>query len=301
MLTADQPLYSMAKQIQWHWPQLYGEDKYLVMFGGLHIEMAALKSLGNLLKDSGWTSAIAEAEVASSRTADSFLSAASVTKTRQAHQITACSLYKLMKKAFTDYCHEADDYDEMTFESWSEKRRMESPQFQYWYMILSMELTILSLVRSFREGNFPLYCEALSELIPYFFANNNVNYARWLPIHLRDMLSLEQHHPQLALEFQIGNFIIHKSDREFSSLAIDQAHEQANAVIKGDGGVIGVTEDASALRRWMVAGPEVSHLVEQYEATSGVKGKAKCTKHHEQTVRDQKLFIEKVSKLYTVM
>jgi hypothetical protein len=30
-------------------------------------------------------------------------------------------------------------------------------------------------------------------------------------------------------------------------LAIDQAHEQANAVIKGDGGAIGVTEDPSAL------------------------------------------------------
>lgn len=98
------------------------------------------------------------------------------------------------------------------------------------------------------EANFALYCEALSELIPYFFANNNINYARWLPIHLRDMMSLEQHHPQVAREFHNGNFVVHKSCREFSAIAIDQAHEQANAVIKGDGGAIGVTEDPSALR-----------------------------------------------------
>lgn len=34
--TADQPLYTLAKQIQWHWPEKYGEDKYVLMFGGLH-------------------------------------------------------------------------------------------------------------------------------------------------------------------------------------------------------------------------------------------------------------------------
>ncbi|KAJ8406107.1 hypothetical protein AAFF_G00309950 [Aldrovandia affinis] len=31
---------------------------------------------------------------------------------------------------------------------------------------------------------------SLAELIPYFFANNNVNYARWLPIYYRDMVTL---------------------------------------------------------------------------------------------------------------
>ena len=51
----------------------------------------------------------------------------------------------------------------------------------------------------------------------------------------------------------------------------DQAHEQANAVIKVDRGAIGITEDQLTLRRWMVAGPEVSHLVIQYEAASKAK------------------------------
>ena len=87
-----------------------------------------------------------------------------------------------------------------------------------------MELVILLLIRSFREANYYLYCQALAELIPYFFANNNVNYARWLPIHYRDMVSLDQKHPQLALEFQSGNFVVHKSCREFSAMAFDQAH-----------------------------------------------------------------------------
>ena len=43
VLTADQPLYALAKQIQWSWPTTHGEDHFVVMFGGLHIEMAVLK------------------------------------------------------------------------------------------------------------------------------------------------------------------------------------------------------------------------------------------------------------------
>lgn len=66
----------------------------------------------------------------------------------------------------------------------------------------------------------------------------------------------------------VHKFVLDKSGRNFSATAIDQACEQANAVINADGGVITMSEDPSALRRWMVAGPKVSYLVEQYEAVS---------------------------------
>ena len=61
IITVDQPLYTLAKQIQWSWPVSYGEDQFVVMFGGLHIEMAALKALGDLLENSGWTGALIQA------------------------------------------------------------------------------------------------------------------------------------------------------------------------------------------------------------------------------------------------
>ena len=213
VIAADQPLYAPLKQTQWEWPE-YGEDQFVIMFGGLHIEMAALKSLGTQLEDSGWTSAIIEAGLASSGTADSFLTASSVTKTRQAHQITACTLYKLMRGAYKDYCSE--DSSTLTFEEWHDQWMHESPQFQFWHLVLDMELIIFILIRLFREGNFTLYCEALYVLIPYFFANNSVNYARWLPVHLKDMMSLENQHPEAAKEFHKGKFV--KSRREFSAI-----------------------------------------------------------------------------------
>jgi len=111
VVAADQPLYFLAKQVQWKWPE-HGEDKVILMFGGLHIEMAALKSVGSLLQDSGWTSALVEAGIASSGTAESYLSASSVTRTRQAHQITACCLYKLRKSAYASYSRDASQSSE---------------------------------------------------------------------------------------------------------------------------------------------------------------------------------------------
>lgn len=217
-----------------------------------------------------------------------------------AHQITACTLYKLMKEACQDYCTEESERFTLTFEEWCDQRLTESPQFQFWHLVLDMELIIFTLIRSFREGNFELYRAALSGLIPYFFANNNVNYARWLPVHLRDMMALEQQHPEVAREFHKGNFVVHKSRREFSAMAIDQAHEQNNAVIKGDGGAVGLTEDPGALRRWMIARPELSRLVAAYEAVSDTKDAAVDSKHHEQTLSAQRSFLEKAEALFRV-
>ena len=62
-----------------------------------------------------------------------------------------------------------------------------------------------------------------------------------------------------------------------------------------------MTEDPSALRRWMVAGPEVSHLVAEYEVLSGAKDATRSTGHHERTISAQRVFLEKVGRLTKVI
>lgn len=82
VIALDQPLFALAKMVQWKWPQTHGEDKYVVMFGGLHLELALWNTLGDLLDSSGWTTALVEAEIASSGVADSFLKSSHLTRTR---------------------------------------------------------------------------------------------------------------------------------------------------------------------------------------------------------------------------
>ena len=78
----DLPLFALAKMVQWKLPDTHGEDKYVVMFGRLHLEMALWSTLGDLLEGSGWTSALVEVEIASSGVAESFLKTSHLTRTR---------------------------------------------------------------------------------------------------------------------------------------------------------------------------------------------------------------------------
>ena len=48
---------------------------------------------------------------------------------------------------------------------------------------------------------------------------------------------------EVHAEFQNGGFTINKTGNPFSEMAIDQAHEQNNAMVKGDGGAVGLTEN----------------------------------------------------------
>ena len=44
-----------------------------------------------------------------------------------------------------------------------------------------------------------------------------------------------EHNPDVASEFHKGILSFTSPEKELSAMAIDQAHEQNNAVIKGDG------------------------------------------------------------------
>ena len=98
--------------------------------------------------------------------------------------------------------------------------------------------------------------------------------------------------PTASTRVKAGNFVVHKTNRHFSALALDQAHEQANATIKAEGGAIGLTEDPSALHRWMVAGPEVSCLVSLYEIEAQTNETSEHTVHRDQTPQAQRNFLE---------
>ena len=45
VMVVDHQLYALGKQIQVCWPYTHGEDTFVIMFGGLHIEIAAFRAL----------------------------------------------------------------------------------------------------------------------------------------------------------------------------------------------------------------------------------------------------------------
>jgi hypothetical protein len=77
--------------------------------------------------------------------------------------------------------------------------------------------TGLIYVRAIREGNFQLYIEALTKIVPWFFALDHT----WIPVHLCDMVSLNDCHPDIYAEFMKGKFTVKNSKHAFSANAID--------------------------------------------------------------------------------
>ena len=289
--TFDQPLFALAKIVQWCWPDSHGEKKHVVMFGGLHIEMALWSTIGDFLDGSGWTTALSEAGIADTGTADSFLNACHLMRTRHGHQVTLLALSKLQFDAWQETSEE-----EESFEAWRQRMASNSPTFKYWDIICQFEILMCIFIRAQRTRNFNLYVESLEALVPWFFALDHINYARWIPVHIRDMKSLPD-----SIKDEFKKFwVVHKTKNSFSYIPIDQAHEQNNRLVKGTGGAVGLTENPSALKRWMIAGPEQARLLTEFEEQF-MELKNRGHQHHEQTPSLQDAFKDQVKNLSEVI
>ena len=100
-MTADQPVYAIAKKVQWSYPELYGEDcKLLMMMGALHIEMATLNVLGDWLEGRGWVEVLIKAQTNSPGRAESVLSGTHVKRSRYVHQVTCAALHLHLVSAY---------------------------------------------------------------------------------------------------------------------------------------------------------------------------------------------------------
>ena len=132
------------------------------------------------------------------------------------------------------------------------------------------------------------------------FALDLTNYSRWPPTHTRDLMILKEKHPSVFAEFVRGKFVVQKTQHFFSLIALDHNHEQENEIIKGDGGAVGLMENPTALKCWMVAGPEIARVVKEFESTFEVT--KPCDKrHHEQMPSVQKAFSKDVQALISVL
>ena len=80
------------------------------------------------------------------------------------------------------------------------------------------------------------------------------------------MKMLEITNPDVYQVFnEFGCFVVSTTIKPFLSMGLDQRHEQHNEDVKGDGGVLGLTEDEGKLQRWMVCRPELARAVAEFE------------------------------------
>ncbi|KAE8741877.1 hypothetical protein FOCC_FOCC012580 [Frankliniella occidentalis] len=282
VLYGDQPLFTHGKMLQYNCPEL-SEEKFVMMFGHFHIEQNFLQLIGKFMKGGGWVGVAVNSGIIDVGSAEAIQT--HVTKSRLMHEITCAVLYTLLHEAYDDL---QPDHA-VTFDDFLTEMAAKSPTFKYWVTLFNLEIILLNFVRSIRGEDYNLFKTTLKQMMPWFHIFDHKNYARWVAVHLKDLEELPEKAPSVHQEFCAGNFVVHKTGNAFSGLAIDQAHEQHNAMVKGEAGAIGLTQDPTSLRRFSVSGPEVGFMLSQYE---GSRPLSQLMKHHEQYPSFQRAFLE---------
>ena len=70
IMVVDQPVYAIAKQLQWCYPD---QCRALFMLQPLHIEVAFMSAIGDWVKGNGWTDILNRAKIIMVRRVESFL------------------------------------------------------------------------------------------------------------------------------------------------------------------------------------------------------------------------------------
>ena len=141
------------------------------------------------------------------------------------------------------------------YQSFIERERLENPTFDYWSSYIDMVQCLLLFLRATREGDWKLHLASLRQILPWFFAYDRVNYARYLPAFISEMDNLSITHPAISDSFLAGDFVVQRQDRYgFAQIACDIAIEQTcNRDSKTKGGMKGLTLKKGAVNRWLLS------------------------------------------------
>ena len=98
---------------------------------------------------------------------------------------------------------------------------------KFWMSYVDMVEILLGLVRGSREGDWELHFSSISKIIPWCFAYDNLNYARYLSAYLHEMSHLEEEHPVILEYLRSGGFSVQISeDNPFGRIPVDQTCEE---------------------------------------------------------------------------
>ena len=135
IVTADQPVYVIAKQLQWNYPENF--ELCFLILGPLHIEMAFLNVIGDWFEGSGWTDVFEKANFNTVGCTESLLSESKIKRSRYAHQVSLAALVTMPNIALESQ----NDFG--TYHEWRKKTSERSVKnlFQVWQPIKPMNKT----------------------------------------------------------------------------------------------------------------------------------------------------------------
>ena len=124
---------------------------------------------------------------------------------------------------------------------------------------------------------------------------NHPNYQRFATTHFIDLHFVEKASPEMLKLLIEAVYSVNKSGRRLSLMPTDQNHEQVNKDLKGSGRISDLLNTTGSLERFLVSGPIVSQLINDFEGSDKVIDMT--LNHHSVSKALQKRFSEDKDKL----
>ena len=259
--------------------------------------MAYLACIGKRFKDAGLTDIIIEAGVIAKGSVNGVMNGHHYNRSMRVHKLMLDALCKLQWEAYVEnlsaeekvVIHSIVERLELgykrreiadvindgefqglvsAFRSFTHKMCTENATFAFWSTYLSMVENVLLLTRATRTGNWDLHISIIKRILPWMFAYDRPNYARYLSAYYLEMCDLPKTHPSAYAAFSSGEFAVQRQDRYgFSQVECDMCIEQTcNRDAKTKGGLIGFTSNHGAVLRWLLTQHRCSAITNECKA-----------------------------------
>ncbi len=303
VITLDLALYERAIKIQ----SSTGNSHWVLRAGELHICFAALHALGKYIEGSGLDTVAVETGIYSPVTLRQIFAGKAFKRGIEYHIMNALACYYLKYEQMIDIVHpetlvekcshlrrclharDEDSGDVFEDVCAHYSREIDNQMTEQQTGDLGKFLTnylhqvecLLHLIRACRQGDWEEYLAALDEQIKYFFAHDLYNYSRLMPIHLAQMNDLKTTNPETWTALKDGDFCVKKTGIPFTNLFVDQTLEQCIKELKVAGGITGITQNESALNRFLFTAPEMTRIVNEFQSRYAAGARAQRTEHYQ--------------------
>ncbi|XP_072162941.1 LOW QUALITY PROTEIN: uncharacterized protein [Diadema setosum] len=266
VIVVDQAIYCKAQTIRWQEPTFL--QKKVIRLGAFHTTMAALACIGKRFQEAGLQDILIEAGVVATGSVAGVMNGHNYNRSIRCHKIMAEALHCLRWQSFMCTLEEerqhryreevsslqgsfpseftnhiqGEVYQAMVkeYDNFIEEGKKDAT-FNFWSSYLEMVENVLLFIRATREGDWQLHLASVRALLPWMFAYDRTNYARYLPVYWMEMSQLPTTYPYIYEELMKGHFGVQRQDSHgFAQVACDMSIEQTvNRDTKTRGGVKG--------------------------------------------------------------
>ena len=282
----DQALFSKASEIMWRYQEKY--KSIILMMGNFHTICNLMSIIGKMFGDAGLRDLAVESGVIAAGSIEKVLEGKQYNRAVRFHKLTYEALMRLVYVGFeawvlsnvkeTDFSLNdilpiieelhanmcATTYDETLrnekcvklfnlFNAYLKDVKENRGQLsQFWMQYVDLVEILLGLLRADREGNWYLHLSCIRRMIPWCFAMDKINYARYLSVYYAQMTCLQEKSPELYDYFHRGGFSVQlKEGNPFGRIAIDQTTEETvNKDTQTPGGTRGFSLKPGTVARY---------------------------------------------------